>query len=100
MPDIALIGAGPVGSLIAAALLANGRPFTWTARNPLRRSELERELTLQIDNEPGLHLPTDVRLIAELTNDAVDADWIILAVKAQHILPLLAVLSPYPGCKV
>jgi 2-dehydropantoate 2-reductase len=99
MPDIALIGAGPVGSLLASALLSNGVEFTWVIRNPLRAAELRTQLTLQLSG-PTLHLPTDARRHVEYPSDAIRAGWTILAVKAQHVLPLLAELSPYPGGKV
>jgi 2-dehydropantoate 2-reductase len=97
---IALIGAGSVGSLLASALLSNGIHFKWIVRNPLRAAELQRELTMQIDDEPALHLPIDPTQLSDQAADAIGADWIILAVKAQHVLPLLAELSPYPGSKV
>jgi 2-dehydropantoate 2-reductase len=100
MSDIALVGAGAVGSLLASALLSNGVKFTWAVRNPERRTELNNGLRMRIDGEPLLHLPVDSRSISELATDAFGADWIILAVKAQHVLPLLAELSPYPGSKV
>src|SRR5688500_2414818 len=100
MPEVALIGAGAVGSLIASALFSNGVNFTWVVRNPLRSFELGRELTLHIDDEPSIHLATDQHNIVEQPADAIGADWIILAVKAQQVLPLLAELSPYPGSKV
>lgn len=99
MPEIALIGAGPVGSLLASALLANGHEFTWVIRNPQRASELRSQLTIRIDGQT-LYLPTDARHHFEQPSKVIGAGWIILAVKAQHVLPLLAELAPYPGGKV
>jgi 2-dehydropantoate 2-reductase len=100
MPNVSLIGAGSVGSLLASALLANGIAFKWIARNPARLTELKSGLDIQLDGQPPLHLPIDPAQTTELASDASASDWIILAVKAQQVLPLLAELAPYPGSKV
>ena len=54
MPEsvrVLLVGAGPVGSLLAAALAENGAHFDWHVRNPGRRSELAKGFAFQRGNE-------------------------------------------------
>ena len=42
----AVVGAGPVGTLVAAALAENRLPFSWVVRNDDRRRQLH-EMALQ-----------------------------------------------------
>ena len=48
--NIGLIGAGAVGSLLAATFVNNGRDVNWVVRNADRRQEL-RYLTLGLPDQ-------------------------------------------------
>lgn len=87
--QIGLVGAGSVGSLLAATLVHNGVDAHWVVRNDERRQRL-RYLNLGL---PDRRLELDcgrlkiVRAIADLPQNL---DWIILAVKAQQVDGVLA----------
>lgn len=100
MTSIALIGSRPVGTLLAASLLHNGVDFHWVVRDPQRRAQLELgSLPLRSAQQAySLHLSGIER--PDFATELPLCDWYILAVKAQHVLPLLAELQPYPGGNV
>jgi 2-dehydropantoate 2-reductase len=80
-PRHAVVGAGPVGTMLVAALQGNGVPLIWFVRNPERRAQLEV-------------LPVCAGADARIVADAsalrhADLEWVILAVKAQQVEPLL-----------
>lgn len=93
----ALIGAGAVGTMLAWALAQNGAPFAWVVRNPQRRQTLD-PLHVFTDNPrfPGSATVTTV-LDSATALDYTKLEWLILAVKAQQVAPLLAVLPPFPA---
>jgi 2-dehydropantoate 2-reductase len=95
---IGLIGAGPVGSLLATALAHNGASFIWVARSIERRAQLPALALSTADTEASWQL--DPALVVENTLELGEVEWLVLAVKAQNVLPLLAELNPYPGRKV
>jgi 2-dehydropantoate 2-reductase len=85
--SIGLVGAGPVGSLLAAGLAANGFGFDWVVRDSSRRKQLERLRIAQDGAEESFGLG-QARLLESL--DALGRkDLLILAVKAQQV-PALA----------
>ena len=89
---IGLVGAGAVGSLLAASLFHNSVPFQWLVRNPLRRKQLNW-LSVEADGERRRFLlPIDC-LHASL-EELPEVDWYILVVKAQHVAELLMQLPP------
>jgi 2-dehydropantoate 2-reductase len=91
----AIIGAGPVGTMLAWALTQNGVPFAWVVRNPLRRDTLD-PLHVFTDHPrypQSKAITTVLSSAAELQYD--NLDWLVLAVKAQHVEPLLASLPPF-----
>lgn len=82
--QIGLIGAGAVGSLLAATFVHNGRDIHWVVRNAQRRQEL-RYLTLGL---PDRQLDLDcgrLKIAREIAELPSALDWIILAVKAQQV---------------
>lgn len=91
--SIGLIGAGAVGSLLAATLVYNGRDINWVVRNAQRRQDL-RYLTLGLPDE---QLDLDcgrLKIARDIDELPAHLDWIILAVKAQHVDGVLAELAP------
>jgi 2-dehydropantoate 2-reductase len=92
----AIIGAGPVGAMLAWALVQNGAPFAWVVRDPLRRATLD-PLHVFTDHPrypQSKAITTVLGSTAELDCDGLE--WLILAVKAQQVEPLLATLPPVP----
>ena len=86
--QIGLIGAGAVGSLLAATLVHNGRDIHWVVRNAQRRQDL-RYLTLAL---PDRQLDLDcgrLKIARQIDELPRALDWAILAVKAQHVACLL-----------
>lgn len=85
-----------MGSLLASALISNGARLIWVVRNPGRRAELAN-LRLAIGAE---RLELDIAGVevqpATPHERLAEARWVVLAVKAQHVAPLLALLQPLP----
>ena len=70
---IAVVGAGAIGGLLAAELIAAGREVTLCARRPLARLRVERAST-----------PLDVPVrVVTVPGDAAPARWVLVALKAQ-----------------
>jgi len=89
-PTIAVVGAGPVGTLVAAALSENGQPFTWVVRSPERRNELA-ELALQFPDGSQEFELRHAKLCDSLPKTSPDARFIV-AVKAQDLPGVLQAL--------
>jgi 2-dehydropantoate 2-reductase len=71
---IAVVGAGAIGGLLAAELVALGHEVTVCARRPLSRLVVERDAA-----------PRDVSVTAVTSpDDAAAADWVLVALKAHH----------------
>lgn len=92
----AIIGAGPVGTMLAWAMTQNGVPFAWVVRNPSRRDTLD---PLHVFSDHPRYpqskaITTVLDSLAQLQYDSLE--WLILAVKAQQVEPVLAALAPYP----
>lgn len=82
--QIGLVGAGAIGSLLAATLVHNGIDAHWVVRNDERRQRL-RYLTLGL---PDRRLELDcgrLKIVREIADLPRRLDWIILAVKAQQV---------------
>lgn len=92
---IGLVGAGPVGSLLALSLLYNGLPFSWVVRNPERREQLGK-LRFSLDGRGG-ELPISSLPMPESCGEIAALDWCIFAVKAQHVAQAIAEASLIGG---
>lgn len=98
LPRVGLVGAGAVGSLLAAALLHNSVPFTWVVRNPQRRDELAG-FTLQVSGKQHTLAAPRGSIITDAA--ALPAcDWTLVAVKAHHVDSVLGALPPHASGKV
>jgi ketopantoate reductase len=68
---IAVVGAGAIGGLLAAELIAAGRTVTLCARSPLERLVVERA-----------EHPRDVEVtVATSPAQVATADWVVVALK-------------------
>lgn len=93
---VLLVGAGPVGPLLAAALVHNGARLTWVVRSAQRRAELAKLRLVIGDERLELDMAgTDISPTLPPERVA-EASWLVLAVKAQHVMPLLDSLQPLP----
>lgn len=91
---ITLVGAGSVGSLLAAAMLYASQGFTWVVRNAKRRAELD-ELVLQLPKGGRALSMDDVRVVDSL--DRLGAtDLALVAVKAHQLDSVLPGLNLDP----
>ncbi len=97
-PRIGLIGAGAVGSLLAASLLHNTVPFKWVVRNPQRREALAH-FTIQVDFKADT-LAIPVGTVISTTGSLPPCDWTIIAVKAQQVAGVLAALPTHAAVRV
>ncbi len=95
---IGLVGAGAVGSLIAAALCANGHSFTWVERDPGRRAELSA-LAVQFPTGGRDYDLAACHLISNI-GDLPPCRIIILAVKAHDIAEVLSSLKGQDGAEI
>jgi len=86
----AVVGAGPVGTLLAAALAENGAPFAWVVRNPERRSQLS-EICLQFP-EGSRSLSLEQADVHPAMDGIPRSARVLLAVKAQDVSTALAAL--------
>jgi 2-dehydropantoate 2-reductase len=77
-----------VGSLLALSLAQHGLTVDWLVRNPARRAELSG-LTLQWD-EQQLAPRTELLRVHAAGSSIAPPDWLLIAVKAQHIPAALA----------
>jgi 2-dehydropantoate 2-reductase len=90
-PQIGIIGAGAVGSLVAASIAANGHKAYWVERYAHRRDEA-RHLTLTLD---GARRPVETAglvLCASAAELPAYLEWLIICVKAQHVDAVLTAL--------
>lgn len=87
---IAVVGAGPVGTLVAAALIQNDTPFSWIVRNPERRRQLS-ELTVQFPDGSHAFDMGNVSLHGAIDDLPADSR-VIVAVKAQDVDGLVETL--------
>lgn len=93
----AIVGAGPVGTMLAWALAQNGIPFAWVVRNAQRRLTLD---PLHVfSNHPRFPATKTATTVLESVAalELSQLAWLILAVKAQQVAPLLAALPPCPA---
>ncbi len=88
---ITLVGAGSVGSLLAAAMLNADVAFTWVVRNPQRRAELD-ELVLQLPQGGRALSMDDVRVVDSIDRAGV-TDLAIVVVKAHQLNDVLPALN-------
>jgi 2-dehydropantoate 2-reductase len=91
-PSIGLIGAGAVGSLLAAAMLENGHPFMWAVRSDARRSELDAGLRLRFPD--AATYPLDQVAITASAAELAGCEWLLLAVKSHQVEEVLSQLPP------
>jgi len=87
-PRICVVGAGPVGCLLAAALAEHSCHVVWMVRDSARRQAVA-QLTLDVAGAPyqphleRITLPDSMAL-------AEPPDWLVVAVKAQDVETALA----------
>jgi len=85
--SIGLIGAGAVGTLFAAAFCHTHKPFIWVVRNPQRRQELDA--LRMVVGEQQLKLALKTATIVDSIQDLPSTNWLVLAVKAHQVQPLV-----------
>jgi 2-dehydropantoate 2-reductase len=90
VPRINLIGAGAVGSLLAASLSYNELPFHWVVRNPARRAELMQFLIHTNGEQIRFQFPQE-RIITTVGR-LPSSDWTIIATKAHQVDSVLSTL--------
>jgi len=91
-PRLAVVGAGPVGTLIAAALAHGGRRFQWVVRNPRRRTELD-SLVLQLP-EGGSEISLDGVEFLPSVERVNPYATVVVAVKGHQIKAVLDLAGP------
>jgi 2-dehydropantoate 2-reductase len=90
-PQLAIIGAGAVGSLIAISVASNERTAYWVEHDSQRRDQVEH-LTLLLE---GTRFPVETSrlvLCASVAELPPDLAWVIICVKAQHVDGVLTAL--------
>ncbi|MBU0682071.1 MAG: 2-dehydropantoate 2-reductase [Proteobacteria bacterium] len=97
--NIVVIGPGALGSLFSARLAASGRIVTLLDHNPARALSLDNHLTLSTATNEEL------RVDLPITTDhscLKQADLVLLTVKSQHVVDLLAVVQNHitPDCLI
>ncbi len=106
-PSITLVGAGAVGSLVAATLAGNRVPFHWLVRNPQRRLQLDA-IRVHVDDsssggsfeQSSVSIALDRVKLHASADDLPWAQWLIVCVKAQQVEEVLAELAPTPSTEV
>ncbi len=88
MSSVAVIGAGAWGTALALQAHRAGARVTLWARDPARAAAMAA--TRQNPRQPGLTLPPDIAVVAELPS----ADLILLAPPLQHLRAIAAALPP------
>ena len=94
MPEaarICLIGAGPVGSLLAAALAENSIQFEWVVRNAERFEALRRGFQLRLTDYSHRIEPAQYQLARQPSGKATHR---IVAVRAQQVETVLREAQP------
>ncbi|MEU4624651.1 2-dehydropantoate 2-reductase [Actinoplanes sp. NPDC023801] len=84
---VAVIGAGAVGTVVAAAAVDAGHDVVVCARRPLDRLIVERADSVREIDVPVLTDP----------GDATEVDWVLLATKAQDAAGAAAWFGPLTG---
>jgi ketopantoate reductase len=80
--------------MLAAGLLEHGLRFRWLVRNPARRRQLDIP-AIEFDGERR-RLAMAPHTVVDSTTELHDCDWLILVVKAQQVVSVLAELPA--GC--
>jgi len=77
-----------VGTMLAATLAYRELPVHWVVRNQLRREEIQ---DLRLVYQAGDYTPSfgPFRFYPDVADLPVELDWVILAVKAHQVLPLV-----------
>lgn len=96
--EYAVVGAGPVGTLVAAALAENAIPFIWIVRSPERRTQLA-ELSVQFP-EGSRSFGLEQAEIRPGADGLRRASRVFLAVKAQNVREVLDALPGHPPASV
>lgn len=91
-PRIGIIGAGAVGSLVAASITASGHKAYWVERNAQRRDKVAH-MTLVIEGTRQPVETAEQMLRASVAELPPDLAWIIICVKAQHVEGALGALQ-------
>lgn len=80
---ICVVGGGPVGCLLVAALAEHECNVTWVVRSPARRQALTQ---LELDISGMAHVPQLARIaVVQQPTQVTPPDWMIFAVKAQQV---------------
>ncbi len=93
MSGVTVFGAGAIGGLLAARLAASGVEVSIVARGAHLAAIRERGLVLETADERMLTRPR----IVEHVEDAGPAEFLVLAVKANALVPALPALRPLVG---
>jgi glycerol-3-phosphate dehydrogenase (NAD(P)+) len=96
---IAVVGAGAWGTTLAALASRAGRRSTLYLRNPETARAVERSRT-NARAQPGLRLPDEVLVTADLATACRDADTIVMAVPSQEMRRAAADVAPHAGAAV
>ena len=87
--QIGLVGAGAVGSLLAASLAHRGIPFHWVVRNELRRDSLPTLRTIIGSDYREIDL-SPVTVCSSIEELPAGLDWLITAVKSYDVDTVLS----------
>lgn len=95
--ELAVIGAGAWGTMLAVLLAENGHTVKlWT-----RRADHSQELDKLRENRrylPGLSLPSNIQVSSELSVCSKDVEAALLAVPSRALREVLAALPAVPAC--
>lgn len=81
--QVAVVGAGPVGTLFVAALASNGCQIDWLVRSPERRNTAAQQ-RLACADQLYVIPQSGIRIIGSAA-EARASEWLVIAVKAQQV---------------
>lgn len=93
MPPVAILGAGSLGTAMAAGLWRNGRRFTlWTIEEDV--AESLRTYQENVKYLPGIKVPKEVVITTSLENAVADAQLILLTVPSHVVREVSKKVAP------
>ena len=94
MANVGVVGAGSWGTALALVLEKNGHQVTlWSSREA--KAEELKELRENTDKLPGVKIPEDIEITADIEKAVKDKELVVLGVPSLYIRSTAAKMAPY-----
>lgn len=94
MANVGVVGAGSWGTALALVLEKNGHQVTLWSSREAKAKELS-ELRENIDKLPGVKIPENIRITADMETAVKDKELVVLGVPSLYIRSTAAKMTPF-----